>query len=68
MSEWARPGARVLVTLPPDIAPRYDDEAYGATWTGEIVGVNGDELDVTGPGGDVEPVPVEYCRPESALP
>ncbi len=59
----ARPGARVLVTLPPDVAPWADEDDYGASWVGVVDGVNGDTLDVTGPGGDVEPVPVEYCRP-----
>jgi hypothetical protein len=58
----AQVGARVRVTLPDDVAPWFDESAYGATWEGEVVGVNGDSLDVTTPTGDVEPVDLELCR------
>lgn len=58
----ARPGANVRVTLPSDVAPWFDREAFGATWKGDVYGVNGDTLDVFTPDGNVEPVPIEYCR------
>ena len=62
VEEMSRPGANVRVTLPPDIAPWYDPDAFGASWVGDVYGVNGDQLDVFNPEGGVEPVPVEYCR------
>jgi len=60
MSTAGRP---VVVTLPADVAPWWAPEEYGAVWPANIYNVNGDSLDVTTPDGDVEPVPVEYCRP-----
>lgn len=63
MDACCETGARIVVTLPPDVAPWWDEEAFGATWEATVVGVNGDSLDVTTPTGDVEPVDVEYCRP-----
>lgn len=60
--ESLQPGCRVLVTLPPDVAPWWDETATGATWEAEIVTVNGDSLDVTTPTGGVEPVDAEFCR------
>lgn len=56
-------GAEITVVLPDDIAPWWDEDAYGATWDAVVVSVNGDSLDVTTPTGDVEPVDVELCRP-----
>lgn len=55
-------GDEVTVTLPPEIAPWWDEEAYGATWEAEVVYVNGDSLDVTTPTGDIEPVDADLCR------
>lgn len=58
----AKPGARVKVTLPKDVAPWYDQSALGASWVGTVCTPNGDQLDVTTPTGEVEPVPLDYCR------
>lgn len=58
---WA--GANVRVTLPPDVSPWFDETAFGACWVGDVHSVNGDSLDVETPSGDVEPVPIEFCRP-----
>lgn len=59
-------GALVTVTLPDDIAPWWDDGAYGASWDAVVVYVNGDSLDVTTPSGDVEPVDLEFVRVRGA--
>lgn len=63
VDDMSRPGANVRVTLPADVAPWYDDNAFGATWVADVYQPNGDMLDVFNPEGGVEPVPVEYCRP-----
>lgn len=63
VDDMSSPGANVRVTLPPDVTPWYDEDAHGASWVGDVYQPNGDLLDVFGPGGDVEPVPIEYCRP-----
>jgi len=62
VDEMSRPGANVRVMLPPDVAPWHDPSAYGASWVGDVYAPNGDSLDVFGPTGDVEPVPIEWCR------
>ena len=59
----SRVGANVRVTLPPDIAPWWDESAFGASWVADVEGVNGDQLDVQTPDGDIEPVDIAYCRP-----
>lgn len=59
----SRPGANVRVQLPPDVAPWYDETAFGASWVGDVYQGNGDSLDVFNPNGDVEPVAIEFCRP-----
>jgi hypothetical protein len=56
-------GANVRVSLPGDIAPWHAPAKIGASWIGDVVGVNGDTLDIINAGSDVEPVPIEYCRP-----
>ncbi len=61
--ERIEPGSPVTVTLPDDIAPWWDESAYGATWPAVVVGVNGDSIDVTTTTGDVEPVDAEYVTP-----
>jgi len=63
VDDMSSPGANVRVTLPPDVAPWYDEGAYGASWVGDVYQPNGDSLDVFNPNGDVEPVAIEYCRP-----
>ena len=59
----ARVGANVRVSLPGDVAPWWAPLKLGASWVADVEGVNGDSLDVQTPTGDVEPVPIEYCRP-----
>lgn len=56
-----RVGALVTVCLPVDVSPWFDGGEVGASWDAEVVAVNGDQLDVTTPTGDVEPVPAECC-------
>ena len=63
VESMSQPGAVVCVTLPSDVAPWYDEDALGASWVGDVYQANGDSLDVYNPQGDVEPVPIEYCRP-----
>lgn len=63
VDEMSSTGRSVRVTLPPDIAPWHDEAAYGKTWVGDVVGVNGDSLDITTPDGDIEPVDINLCRP-----
>lgn len=58
----SRVGANVCVTLPDDVATWFDPAAFGATWIGDVVCVNGDSLDVMNADSDVEPVAIEYCR------
>jgi hypothetical protein len=53
----------VRVTLPADVAPWFDPDAFGASWVGDVYSVNGDSLDIINADSDVEPVPIEYCRP-----
>lgn len=57
------PGVQVQVQLPADVAPWYDENAWGASWKATVVYVNGDSLDVTAPDGSVEPVDLGFCRP-----
>ena len=59
----SRVGANVRVTLPDDITPWFDELAFGASWVGDVVAVNGDSLDIINADSDVEPVPIEFCRP-----
>ena len=55
-----KPGSRVRVTLPPDVKGWHRPE--GATWTGVVVAVNGDSIDVRDEAGEIEPVDREYVR------
>ena len=55
-----KPGSRVRVTLPADVAGWHHPE--GATWIGTVVAVNGDSIDVRDEAGVVEPVDRGYVR------
>jgi len=63
VDDMSRVGANVRVTLPADVAPWFDPDAFGASWVGDVYSVNGDSLDIINADSDVEPVPIEYCRP-----
>jgi hypothetical protein len=64
VEEMSRPGANVRVTLPPDVAPWFDENAYGASWEGYVLYANGDSLDIMArDDAEVEPVDITFCRP-----
>ena len=59
-----REGDEVLVTLPDDVEGWY--QPPGASWVAVVVYVNGESVDVEDKDGNIEPVPIEWCRPKPA--
>lgn len=56
-------GDEVEVSLPHDVSGWY--VPAGATYKGWVHYVNGDLLDVEDEDGNIEPMPVEWCRPHT---
>lgn len=59
-----RTGQRVRVKLPDDVAGWFYPE--GSEWTGSVLAVNGDSVDVQDDNGEVELVDSEYVEPVDA--